>query len=107
MSLASLADSTDTSITSDLDSDFEDAEGITAMISEDLCVMSIALSARAEKFTRERMNWFLHCQRLIYEGEFHKSYRMSFESFSVLLDLLRPRLQINETLSRNSTGQVL
>ncbi len=57
-------------------------------VTEDLCVASIALSFRSNRQIVIRMNWYHHCQTLLHENLFHVKYRMSFESFNKLLDLL-------------------
>jgi hypothetical protein len=71
-------------------------------IAEDLCVASIALSFRSNRQIVMRMNWYRHCQSLLHENLFHVKYRMSFESFNKLLDMLYPKLQLKEKYARMS-----
>jgi hypothetical protein len=74
-----------------------DASAISDMsFAEDLCIVSLALSFRADRLVVARMNWHRHVQSLLHENLFHIKYRMSIESFNRLLDLLSPKLHLKD-----------
>jgi hypothetical protein len=74
----------------------------------DFCALSACLLAknfRKPPVFRERLNWEIHVQRLIEEGEFSKMYRMHYESFNKLVQLLSPALLVDVNQSkRRSIG---
>ncbi|KAI2492824.1 DDE superfamily endonuclease [Fragilaria crotonensis] len=47
---------------------------------------------RKHKWIHKRLNWAEHVRKLHHEQAFDRTYRMSFEAFSTLLDLLRDDL---------------
>jgi hypothetical protein len=51
----------------------------------------------------QRANWQEHRNKLIYRCHFHRTYRMSPESFDRLVDTIRSALNTNETKSHNRT----
>ena len=57
---------------------------------------------RKERLDHSRMSWDDHAEQLIYEDLFVNEYTMSYESHSVLMEILRPCLQRNERYSRSS-----
>ena len=74
----------------------------------DFCALSACLLAkdfRKPPIFRERLNWEIHVRRLIEEGEFSKMYRMRYESFNKLVQLLSPALLVDVNQSkRRSLG---
>ena len=55
-----------------------------------------------ERLDHSRMSWDDHAEQLIYEDLFVNEYTMSYESHSVLVEILRPYLQRNERYSCSS-----
>ncbi|KUF83284.1 Far upstream element-binding protein 3 [Phytophthora nicotianae] len=53
---------------------------------------------------RRRLNWGLHRQTLLLEGQFEQCYRMSAASFDRLLSFVRPGLLRDEIQSERRTG---
>ena len=74
----------------------------------DFCALSACLLAknfRKPPVFCERLNWEIHVQCLIKEGEFSKIYRMRCESFNKLVQLLSPALLVDVNQSkRRSLG---
>jgi hypothetical protein len=73
-------------------------------VAEDLCITSIALSFRADRLVAVRMNLYHYVQPLLHENLFHVKYRMSIPSFNKLLELLSPKVHLNEKFA-NVIGQ--
>ncbi|EGZ26251.1 hypothetical protein PHYSODRAFT_327165 [Phytophthora sojae] len=59
---------------------------------------------RAGCILRHRLDWAVHKQTLLLEGQFQRCYRMSAESFERLLSFIRPALVRDELQSRPRTG---
>ena len=53
---------------------------------------------------RQRIDWDIHAQLLLDEGQFRIYYRMSSQSFENLLTIVGPALQIDEEMSKLRTG---
>ncbi|ETN18137.1 hypothetical protein PPTG_03832 [Phytophthora nicotianae INRA-310] len=53
---------------------------------------------------RRRLDWNVHKQILLLEGQFKRCYRMEASSFELLLSLIRPTLARDEMKSTNRTG---
>ncbi|ETP06338.1 hypothetical protein F441_17252, partial [Phytophthora nicotianae CJ01A1] len=53
---------------------------------------------------RRRLDWNVHKQTLLLEGQFKRCYRMEASSFELLLSLIRPTLARDEIKSTNRTG---
>ncbi len=63
----------------------------------DFCALSACLLARNFRNSPvfcERLNWEIHVKCLIKEGEFSKMYRMRYERFCKLVQLLSPALLV-------------
>jgi hypothetical protein len=73
-------------------------------LAQDLCIISALLACRAVRVTKSRLIWSLHIQTLLHENQFHFMYHMTFDSFNYLLQLLSPRLNVNERFARMSSG---
>lgn len=71
---------------------------------------ALALAADAIPVEREgcilrhRLDWDVHKQTLLLEGQFQRCYRMSAESFERLLSFIGPALVRDELQSRRRTG---
>ena len=55
---------------------------------------------------RDRLEWQKHVDELLAEGNFAFSrlYRMEYHSFLKLCDIIRPKIEVDETMSRIRTG---
>ncbi len=70
----------------------------------DFCALSACLLAknfRNSPVFHERLNWEIHVKRLIKEGEFSKMYRLRYESFCKLVQLLSPALLVDVNQSKH------
>ena len=63
----------------------------------------LASEERLFKWEEQRLDWNRHKERLLHQNKFHKQYRMEAEAFDVLVDILRPAVQVNEIRSMAST----
>ncbi len=52
-----------------------------------------------------RIMWEHHALMFRHENQFNSKYRMSYDSFMKLVNLLMPFLEQNDTKSMNSCGQ--
>jgi len=69
----------------------------------DFCALSACLLAKSFRnppLFHERLNWEIHVKRLIKEGEFSNMYRMHYESFCKLVQLLSPALTVDVQQSK-------
>jgi len=82
----------------------EDNNDDLLSLAEDLCIVSALLACRTVRITKSRLSWSIHIQMLLHENQFHVMYRMTFDSFNYLLQLLSPRLNVNERFARMSSG---
>ncbi|ETK81091.1 hypothetical protein L915_13379, partial [Phytophthora nicotianae] len=53
---------------------------------------------------RRRLDWDVHKQTLLLEGQFQRCYRMKVESFEILQSFIRTALVRDELQSRRRTG---
>jgi hypothetical protein len=67
---------------------------------EDICLVSLLLSVRANQLIINRMNWQCHGDSLLHENLFHVKYRMLLSSFNKLLELLSPTLTLSEKYAK-------
>lgn len=88
-----------------METDADDDNDDLLSIAEDLCLASALLAYRNNKITRSRLRWQQHVQLLLHENQFHVMYRMTIGSFNKLLELLTPKLQLNERFGRLSSGE--
>jgi hypothetical protein len=82
----------------------EDDNDDLLSLAEDLCIVSALLACRAVRITKSRLSLSLHVQTLLHENQFHVMYRMTFNSFNYLLQLLSPSLNVNERFARMSSA---
>ncbi len=68
------------------------------------CAALLVQDFRGDVIKRQRLNWDRHVKSLRRQGLFRRFYRMSYEAFCILLELLRPALSINATKSMNRTS---
>lgn len=61
--------------------------------------ISAVATTRKAKQSRMRMVWTENCKKWIQEGTFQNFFRMSYQSFSVLVNLWVPVLKIDERTS--------
>jgi hypothetical protein len=82
----------------------EDDNDDLLSLAEDSCIVSALLACRTVRITKSRLSWSIYIQMLLHENQFHVMYRMTFDSFNYLLQLLSPRLNVNERFARMSSG---
>ena len=74
-------------------------------------VDSISPKRRALFHVRDRMEWLRHLDNLHAEGNgaFRRLYRMNYDSFVRLLGIIRPAIQVDESMStiRSSKGPII
>jgi hypothetical protein len=89
----------------------DDSVNYDEAITEEMAsVAAFILGASSRKnqspFVRSRLCWDDHAKKLLREGEFRNMYRMSYNSFCKLVELLRPSLTVNEVQARRrSSGE--
>lgn len=83
-----------------MESSDEDEEIMAVIYSE------LILSSRDQRVFRTRLLWRDHVDMLERENQFERTYRMSSISFSKLVDLVRPSVEVNEDMSIVSSGGV-
>ena len=71
-----------------------------------ICAISMMLSEREAKVHRSRVAWEDHATILRHEKQFDAKYRMSYESFMKLVELLEPSLCQDDQQSLRSCGQL-
>ncbi len=72
-----------------------------------MMALSVALLShdlRGDVIHRQQLNWHRHVRSLKKQGLFCLYYRMSYEAFNGLLNLLQTDLAVNTTKSRNRTS---
>jgi len=84
----------------DDDSEDEDVE----CLNEIIMIFGLNKAVKSIKYKHRRLNWDEHVQKLQHTKQFHSRYHMTLPSFNKLVELLRPSIVVNETKSRNSTG---
>ena len=71
----------------------------------DLAYLSMLSDVRKERWQHERLEWENHLQLIFHEDTFNNEYRMSYNAFNELKEILRPsynEIQINvEILSQS------
>ena len=60
---------------------------------------------RKWKWQHERLSWNQHVEKLLHEEGFDRKYRMSYDAFTLLLDLLRPDITCDIIKSLNSCDE--
>ena len=66
-----------------------------------LSVALLSHDLRGDVIHRQRLNWRRHVRSLKWQGLFCLYYRMIYEAFNGLLNLLLSDLDVNATKSRN------
>jgi hypothetical protein len=99
-------DSNESSVTSSLSS-FSDSSSDSSNSSDSscsssdvsffqICLLSLKLLQRAEKYHQARVSWEYHAVMLHHENQFDSTYRTSYDSFMKLVDILSPAIQQND-----------
>jgi hypothetical protein len=73
----------------DEDGEDENTEAIQALLGSS----AIVFSSRAEKWTDVRINFAEHVSRLRHRNKFQRMYRMSYNAFLYLVEILTPLLE--------------
>ena len=84
------------------DDDSDDAD--VECLNEIIMIFGLNKAVKSIKYKHRRLNWDEHVQKLQHTKQFHSRYHMTLPSFNKLVELLRPSIVVNETKSRNSTG---
>jgi hypothetical protein len=58
---------------------------------------------RAPKWQLQRLDWTTHVDHQTHTAEFQQKYRMTLETFTKLLEILRPSITVDPIKSQNST----
>jgi hypothetical protein len=69
-----------------------------------LSVALLSKDLQGDVISRQRLNWCRHVNSLKWQGLFCLYYRMSYEAFNGLLNLLQSDLEVNATKPRNQTS---
>ena len=90
-----------------MDCDSIDSSSSSSVLSDDSSVLSddsiedliisgildnVSLSAWADRWHHNRIDWEYHVEKLLHEGNFTRTYRMSYEAFCQLDELLGPNM---------------
>ncbi|POM64712.1 Hypothetical protein PHPALM_19724 [Phytophthora palmivora] len=67
-------------------------------------VAALVFDKRNGCIERRRLDWDVHKQTLLLEGQCQRCYRMKVESSELVLSLIRPELVRDEMQSRRRTG---
>lgn len=70
-----------------------------------LLVIDAARDQRKIKWKHSRLNWSEHVAKLLHEGSFNATYRMSHEAFNTLLAFLCPMITPNLVKALNSCDE--
>ena len=68
-------------------------------------LVQLAIDERVFKWNDQRLDWHHHKERLLHQRKFHKQYRMTAEAFDVLVEIVRPAVEVNVLKSMASTPQ--
>ena len=101
---SSESDSSSSSSDSGYSSD-EDRKKIKILHTNSVILMTLCTQTRRKAITRTKLNWNLHSDTLLIEGQFKRYYRMSHASFEILLMKLAPIIQQSITYSVRRTKQ--
>jgi hypothetical protein len=83
----------------------EEEEAWDELIEQHILLFATYKEERNFRWEHERLNWNEHVAKLLHENAFDRKYRMSYNAFNILLELLRPDITCNIVKSMNSCNE--